>query len=144
MNIGAKIWSDIDKHGISIISTATIDNRPFTYTIGHCLKGWPELIVFGLDPVDAQMMFNELHRIWEERGYPAQPETEYKFEGAKCPFYFVEVDPEKNDHTHCVGLITRNEYRVLQIIVPDPEGRYPWNSECDPRFKAQPVLRSYS
>jgi Domain of unknown function (DUF4262) len=33
------------------------------------------------------------------------------------------------------------DFRVLQVVTPDAEGRFPWDSQCDPHTVAsQPLL----
>lgn len=33
--------------------------------------------------------------------------------------------------------------KALQVVVPDTEGKFPWDEDCAPRLKMQPNLRSH-
>jgi hypothetical protein len=33
--------------------------------------------------------------------------------------------------------------KALQVVIPDTEGKFPWEKDCDPRLKMQPNLRSH-
>ncbi len=107
---------------------------PFTYTIGLQKAGLPELIVFGRYDLN-DVLNHYADRMKREGAFPnGLPIPD---ELAKIPFVAV----------HCTSPATWDEYtvqagdyKVIQLVAPDKEGRYPWDEGCAEPFSMQPVL----
>lgn len=60
--IAAKIRSDIEKTGLSVIATVDVDEVPYAYTVGLSLKGLPDLCMRGFNPKLMHTLLNDAAR----------------------------------------------------------------------------------
>ncbi len=140
MDLYEKMAKQIRNHGRSVINV--MDDPPFTYSIGNAIAGLPELIVFGLHPQDATPLLNVWSRIMVDRG-AAFTDCELIDIGGRFPCMAgLCADHVRLDYTFQAGqFLGREDYPVVQIIVPDKSGRFPPDPLCDPAFSRAPVLR---
>jgi hypothetical protein len=135
----------IDEHGRSVVSVfPSPTSLAFAYTIGNHLKNLPELlIVINLHPEQSVMLLNEWSEQMIERGREfadgelirASPEDDLMVRAAHCR-------PEaKSRYTVQAGQFFEHEdYRVTQIILCDPKGRFPGDPHCARGYSDQPNL----
>jgi hypothetical protein len=111
---------------------------PSAYSIGAAHLGLPEVIVLGIDPgVGAQLVNAILEAgrsgksLTEGMPYPNL---------ANMPIYLKALSAERGrkhlpmaDAFHC-----GKPYATMQMIYPDPDGRFPWDP--DYHFPWQPLL----
>ncbi len=130
----------IAEHGRSVLSI--FDTPPFTYSIGNATVGLPELLVFGLAPSDARDLIN----IWSDRMIEHRPLTDGELVdiGGKFPAMAVAcADHVRAEYTIQAGqYLEREDYPVMQMVLPDPAGRFPGDPLCEAPFRALPVLRA--
>jgi hypothetical protein len=115
----------------------------FTYSTGWWLSiNHPELVIFG---IKSEIAGNVLWDLYREAlaGGPVEVgvRTDRAFNG--LPAYAFEVSPEF--YPEYLGwsrwFYGGDNFRCLQLVWPDPEGRFPWEDEADPSFsKIQPDL----
>lgn len=134
MNLMDKIEDDIKTHGRSVIGVLpdTADpNSAFAYTIGNAQAGLPELLALGGNSALVPAL-NILSRIMQSRGRFADRQQVYLGEGAKFPVCVVEAaDSVKDEYTVQATNYNGRDYDVMQVVVPDPQGRFPWDAECE-------------
>jgi Domain of unknown function (DUF4262) len=114
---------------------------PFAYTVGLTnFDRHPELVIVGVDHETAAAILDELSRRVQagERLTAGQrleglDETEY-------PMVLLAVtDPAS--HLVVARRLLGEELTALQVVWPDPDGRFPWDAAHDPRFLVmQPLL----
>ena len=108
------------------------DGPPFTYSIDLSIvkPGWPELIAIGFD---AGRMINAL------AGAPEPPLGLVHMEGAPVPF-LVRLVNAAHAREHYTFQIVDPAAPLAQIIVPDKDGRFPWDEGCAAPYKDQTLL----
>jgi hypothetical protein len=114
---------------------------PSAYTVGLTnFDHHPELVIVGVDHETAAAILDELSRRVQagERLTAGQrleglDETDY-------PMILLAVtDPAS--HLVVARRLLGEELTALQVVWPDPDGRFPWDAAHDPRFLVmQPLL----
>jgi hypothetical protein len=143
----ARIIADIDKHGRSCMGVFPLPdskdptNEAFTYTIGNSLVGLPELLVIG---IYGQAAIGILNAISDALKEAPDPFVEGPLEiGGKFPPYLVEAaESVKGDFTiQATQVLGRLDYRVMQVVFCDREGRFPWDAGCAEPYRNVKVHR---
>ena len=142
----------IRQHGYFITCVLGDQHDPgYCYTTGFLHVGHPELVAIGLDPSDAQFVFDRLYAEategrFREIGRDAQSEIEgapirllpvpaKHFTGPDCmllgfAFYYAH-------HPHLV----KGEHLFLQLVWPDQDLRLPWDDDVEwSVWRDQPIL----
>ena len=101
---------------------------PSSHTHGLNKYGSLELeLNFPVTKEKAGMILNLLGKKIAEKGkrYQSGDREDDIF---TCPCYFLETDPATPDFQfQC----------VLRILICDPQGRYPWETDCNPDYALQ-------
>jgi hypothetical protein len=113
----------------------------FTYTVGLTkTAGWPEIICFGLDQErTVGMLHDAILECWERSAQPYDGMILTKVvqgrsarlrsrDGLPAP-YFAMAD-WYSAHSGTPAVPER-----MQLMWPDPEGRFPDDPDCDPRVR---------
>ncbi len=113
----------------------------WAYTVGLHAHDLPELIVVGgMSLEDQYGMLHELAERMRENGAPEpgdrDPDFLVGFEVA-----FVEVD-ETAGEEFAVAHLVQSDFRALQVVWPDLENRFPWESDYEIPVGQQPLLGS--
>lgn len=139
MDLYEKMAKQIRERGRSVINV--MERKPFSYTIGNAIKGLPELLVIGLSPIDATYMLNVWSVTMIERG-SAFADREMVDIGGAFPCLAVAcVEGVRDVYTIQAGeYLERQDYDVVQMIVPDPGGRFPPDPLCAPGYRDVPIL----
>jgi hypothetical protein len=125
-----KIARDIKKCGVSLISVPDA-GPPFTYTIGLSESSLGrEIIVFALDPMTAGVILNHVAESVREGAVIEPGVPDDRWANMPCVFRHVTGD---NAEKYCGA--ARGYYdkpvRLLQLVIPDREGRFPWDDDYD-------------
>ena len=127
-----KIEGNVTRYGWH--STGVGDG--FLYTTGLTGGDHPELVVAGLPPETAHGLVGAAFGVIRS-GIPLAPGRDYEGIAAGFPVRFREVDQDAC--LHPLSVTTRFYGRrvpALQLLWPDPEGRFPGEPGCDPRMAA--------
>ena len=139
-----ELAADVATHGWIVMRISADSPGPdFAYSIGLVRTyGHPEIIIVGL-PMDVA------HQIINDVGAAVRDGTRFKagetsdafFNGYDVTFRAV---PEYQYGAY-LGWGRRfygnSEFPVLQLVYPDPDGRWPWQEAVTPEFRElQPVL----
>lgn len=119
---------------------------PFAYSVGLTERfNHPELILFGLGHDVALAIINTLVRRYVRRGWPAPVDQPIERVIESHPVVVKAVCAERAypyvrfAAQRCAAL--ERPLRVQQIILPDANGRFPWEGDYDPRMESiQPRL----
>jgi hypothetical protein len=134
----AGVSENIQRTGRACISILEAET-PFTYTIGNHLAGRPELIVFGMDPRQAGEVLNlasELPPIAEaEDGAIVSLGGVFGLKVVRCGSWAKE-----SFSIQATRYLGTSDYELVQLLVPDPFGRFPGDPGCEPVYDAQPIL----
>lgn len=132
------ICNDIRQHGRSVLCVGGEDDSPsLAYTIGNWPK-LPELLIIGTPKGG---VLNELSDIMIRQGR-AFVDGEIVDLGGKLPVKVIVADQRaKDDYTIQAGQYHKSEdYTVLQVLIPDKQGRFPDQPGCREPFAGFPVL----
>lgn len=139
-----KVRADIASHGWSVVKIEPDAVGPgFAYTIGLQERfGHPEVIVVGLPTALAHRLINEVgEAIRMGSRYAAGQRYDDVLREHAVTFRAV---PDYQLAAYC-GSAQRHykghALRVVQLIYPDRQGKWPWAEDVTPTFRAgQPVL----
>jgi hypothetical protein len=124
----------IATHGVGLQGVTELipGEGTFAYTIGHHRQGLPELIVFAPAvgaAADLLQRLSAMLRLGEIAGEAGREVPGQCGRGGELPVRFGAVDP-RWAHRHALGVYRHHpdadpaDIRVLQVIVPDAEGRF--------------------
>jgi hypothetical protein len=137
------IGNDIRRNGRSVLCIGAEDGSPaFAYTIGNAIEDLPELLMIGgVCDSCAVNALDDLSQTMIERG-SAFADGELVSLGAKYPVKIIDADQRARDeYTIQAGQYHDTEdYRVQQVLIPDRNGRYPDDPECQRPYATVPVL----
>jgi hypothetical protein len=117
------------------------ESPPFAYTVGLTnFDRHPELVIFGVDHDTAAAILNELSgRVQAGERLTAGQRLEGLVEAAYPMVLLAVHDPASHLAVAC--RLLGDELTALQVVWPDPAGRFPWEPAHDPRFLVmQPLL----
>jgi hypothetical protein len=117
-------------------------NDAFTYSVGNCLKGLPELLVIGI--FNDEYVINAASKIMVERGHKFGDGEVVDFGGRWPVRVFDAHDDVKDRYTIQVGSILRrsdDSYEVQQIVFCDKAGKFPWEAGCAAPYSRVKVWR---
>ena len=127
---------DIERYGRHVVCVAPTEaeasgdlNDYFSYTIGNSRKGYPELLVVGV--FRQGYILNSLSEMMIERGYKFA-DGEMVDLGGSFPVCLVDAaDSVKDDYTIQAGEhYGSSDYAVMQVVLSDKAGLFPWQSKC--------------
>ncbi|WP_076435288.1 DUF4262 domain-containing protein [Microbispora rosea] len=115
----------------------------FAYTVGlwHTYRS-PELAMFGLD---VHFMHELLNRLGDgvATGKPVEAEQERYDLIARHPVVLKQVDLRwyREFFGQAISFYRRPPFPVLEVVWPDPDGRFPWHPDCAEQYRElQPSL----
>lgn len=142
--IREKMAADIARTGRSVLSVFPDGEggEAFSYSVGNCLKDLPELLVLGMRPEDAGWLINDLSQEMIKRGRKFGDGEVFSL-GGPCPVCVIDAaESVKADYTIQAGhLIGGRDYDVMQIVPPDPAGKFPWDEGCAEPYSKAKVMR---
>lgn len=124
---GVKVREIIDRVGWMVQGVFGEGEPPFAYTVGLTEKQMPELYIFGLPPEVAARTLNDAAQQMLDRGEPfVDDEVVEKVLTiplvARAASSLEDVGVARRFYGHDIDLV--------QLVWPDPEGRYPWDDGC--------------
>jgi hypothetical protein len=144
-DIHALIRDHIDRYGQHIFDIGLSKRdppgfRPFSYTIGNHQWGMPELLVIGSQDWLGKAL-NILGKIQRTRGWGFF-DGELVSLGSTYPVRLINAGSRgKERFAIQVGVFyDTDDFQVMQVILPDPQGRYPGDLGCEPPYCHQPII----
>ena len=116
------------------------EDLSFTYTIGNQIHGLPELLVIG---THEGYLLNVLSEKMLQRGCAFADGELVKSSNGKVTVKIINADAQaREEYTIQAGRFFGGEnYAVQQVLLPDPDGRFPDEPKCRKPFSTIPVLR---
>ena len=139
------IRAHIEKHGRSIqqVGDSEGDDQqepPFMYTVGNHAAGMPELLIVGTNKSGFATVLNRLSDIQKERGRALEHE-ELVGVGGKFPLRVVDAGDLGRHYAAFARIYYATEtLEVRQVLLPDPQGRWPDTPGCAAPYREQPIL----
>jgi hypothetical protein len=136
----------IDTTGWAVMHVLPTDDdpdttAPFTYTVGLTAHDYPELITAGLPPQVAHSLLNDLaRRVYDkaERFTHGQ-----RISDLIAGYNAIIIDGPPTDDLlpgMAIARYGRDQIRLQQLVWPDQQGRFPWDSGYDLGPQAQPLI----
>jgi uncharacterized protein DUF4262 len=134
-----------EDHGWFVMKIAEDDRGPgFAYTFGLYEEfKHPELVLYGLDP-------GHMHRLLNDAGKRIKAGTRYYqdgdvihdlLEGYRCAFRSVNPRWYSKTCTWALWFYQQRSFPVLQLVWPDKNSRFPWDTGFDDSLRSkQPDL----
>jgi hypothetical protein len=118
-------------------------SQNFVYSVGLTLKQRPEIIMIGLfEPHLAQSLINRAATMSETTQFVDM--VPYIGIIDNYPVMFQRVTPESARKFAILAFNLYNDkVRLIQMFLPDRNGNFPWNSDCEARFREQAALNYY-
>jgi hypothetical protein len=143
-----QFYANIDRHiatlGRSILGVmGEGEHLGFSYTIGNHKADLPELLVIGLEPRTAGQLLNWMSDEMKKRGQSFENGELVNWGGeGKLALKFVRAGRKARDEytIQATRYLETEDYGLMQILVPDTEGRYPDEPGCAPPYGTVPVL----
>lgn len=111
------------------------DGSPsLSYTVGLTAKGLPELAIVGFDPNLHHRLLNDVARLMTEQGRRFVDWSESREVIQGYPVVFRSVPSPERVALFAVNLFPDANLFLLQIVLPDAAGLYPWDAGCDPQY----------
>lgn len=141
--IQVKLARDIGRDGwavLGVMPTAAAPLDPFTYSIGFFRSyDHPELLVSGMPPETAHAVLSILAgRIATGIRYEGGQEYPNLIEGVHgdyaCAFRQISKSHIDSKLTAAQRWNAYEDFPALQLVWPDPTGKFPWHDGYDRRF----------
>ncbi len=147
-----QVQATIERCGFQITGELGDQHRPeYTYTTGFLLHGQPEVVTIGLASESAAGLLHHLYRTIGgcERWATGRDHVHYCHD---LPFHLLDVPARHYTDPECIlsgipcyygatGLDQPPDRAVVQLVWPDPTGRFPWDPLVEPTvWRDQPIL----
>ena len=130
------VRKNIHRSGQHLVGVFDPDGKDpsFVYTIGNAQHGLPELILVG--NFDANQAGHILNIVGDQMRKSGEPLGEEVSLGGRWPIRVREASPQaKEKWTVQAGqYLGREDYRVQQLLLCDPQGVFPGEDGIDPVF----------
>lgn len=121
---------------------------PFAYTIGNYEKGLPELIMIGLGHEDSMYLLNVMGDIMRKQGHAFRNGELVRPADFKLPLKVIDASIDVHRDWTCQiipfyraeGHALAKPVRVQQVVVCDPQGRFPGDPGCAEPYSLFPLL----
>ena len=126
---------------LGVFGTKDDDGPSFAYTVGNHIKDLPELLIVGTH--DGSCL-NDLSQMMIENGRPFLDGEIVRIGGARLPVKVIRAGrAAHSDYTIQAGEYHgHDDYAVMQVLIPDKEGRYAGDAGCQEPYSGFPVLRA--
>jgi hypothetical protein len=145
-----RIIRNVRTHGCHIAGIIGDEKGPpYAFSIGLFLNyGHPEIVIFGLTRSDSADFINDIRdRAAKGRLYAAGDVSDDLVPGYRCCFVDVPLERYGAYLGTAIWFYAKSPrpFPCLQLVWPDTEGRFPWQTACDADVKRdQPLLSSFS
>jgi hypothetical protein len=134
------VRSRIAEYGFMVQKVAGMgsDERwpQFAYTVGLTAMGHPEILCHGLPLDSAQSFLIEIGDRVRNGSVFSGGMTTRELTRDGLPLTFIEATDTSD---LVVGAMIYGSVRALQLVWPDPQGRFPWEPGCIMNHDQQPL-----
>jgi hypothetical protein len=134
------VLSKIKKGGWGVIACPEEkDSPPFAFTIGLFEKfGHPEIILFGMDSRESAKALNFMGaRIQDGEVFKAL-QAYNDVLTSQC--MFAPVDVQQDYWLGYARWYYKKDFPAIQCVWADTNGRWPWNTDCDPGVAGRQMI----
>lgn len=136
------ITDKVREYGRAVVSVMAGEDgsAPFSYTIGNAARvpPVPELFVLGMIGDHAVWLLNAI----SEKLADGAPMGALDL-GGPCPVHVLIANEEAKGifAIQATRWLKRDDYELVQVVVPDPAGRFPWDADCAMPYCQQKIFR---
>ncbi|MGI6797038.1 DUF4262 domain-containing protein [Gordonia sihwensis] len=113
-------------------------NPPLTYTTGLTAHGRPELVMTGLPPDLAGILLDHAARaVVADPGFGPGSDVPARL---RRPVRFRAIDVIDAGALRLTRVVYGARFDAIQLVWPDDDGRYPWQSGYSIPARVQPLL----
>lgn len=139
--IRARVEDDVRRTGWHV--TGVFPTEDDKIKVGFCYTAglWgalqhPELIVFALPPNVAHGVFSGVReRILQGERFEDGQFADRVVRNYRVLFHSVPNDDDDYPTTSATAYYGHRDYPVLQLVLPDMQGRFPWQDDVDPKMR---------
>jgi hypothetical protein len=137
-----KLMEDISTHGwtdIGIFPTREDEGERFNYTVGMAEYDHPEMLVVGLENVQAHGVLASAYDLIR-KGIRLEPNTFVAEIVRDYDIAVVKVDDPLDPATpFTLAMELYGEVKAIQLVWPDEKRRFPWDADYDHKLDHQLV-----
>ena len=141
--VQGRIARSIATHGFGVLAVGPGEEEPpFSYTIGFAQTyGHAEVMVAGLPPVLAHTLLSAVGRLVKQGSILADWSTSTEIIKAHpVVFRRLSADAAVQNFPYAASNwqedVLGRPLEICKMVLPDPEGLFPWDSACSPAFSA--------
>lgn len=131
-DVVTKVSGMIEKNRFAVIMVGGSEDTPsFAYTVGLTNLNHPELVMVGLPPALAHQLLNDAGAMLLDGV------AEYK-DGDRIDHLIRDLPVVVQDLQYpdelfgmCCRILGKGNFRMHQVFMPDPNGKFPWDEDCD-------------
>jgi len=141
-----KLLSDVAQYGWHVLHILADESEPgYSFSVGLYLKfGHPEILVMGLSqPVAHELINLAAGYISNGKVFRPRERTDDLAHGFACSFVPILVEHYQQYLGYGIWFYRtlKQPFPSMQLVWPDKQGRFPWESGYDERFsKLQRLL----
>ena len=134
-----KVIADIERVGWSVIYVGTGDEEPaFSYTVGLAANGRPDVFMIGLPSNLSMALLNQCASNLLKKDVDTSDRALVE-EVAQTPLAFREdadglVEGLASVRRRVLQNLNLEDVGFVQLVVPDPNGKFPWDDGCDQSY----------
>ncbi|HUQ98480.1 MAG TPA: DUF4262 domain-containing protein [Gemmatimonadaceae bacterium] len=143
----AQTLTDIDRFGWTVWRVSNDKGPDFAYSVGMFRSlDHPEILIFGMPLDTMHQLINDIGaRVRQGARYSAGEVSSLFLDGYDVMFRAIPKFQYGGHLGWAKWLYGGEDFPALQMIYPDREGRWPWDSSVDHSFRDnQPVLADIS
>jgi hypothetical protein len=142
----SQIRANIDQYGrqcLGVLPDGDTVPLAFIYTIGNTVaaRPMPELLLIGDASPMVMGVLNHMSQMMQERGTPFEHGEVVDLGGMQPVMVLQAGHKARSGYTIQAGqYLGREDYPVLQVVMPDTEGHWPHDPACQPPYNQCPIL----
>lgn len=134
-----KLLSDVARYGWHVPHIFADESGPgYSFSVGFYLKfGHPEILVMGLSQPVATQFINLIGgHLSTGRVFRPRERTNDLAQGFECSFIPIAIEHYQYYLGYNIWFYRslKQPFPALQLVWPDKQGRFPWESDYDQRF----------
>ena len=122
-------------HNLEEVLEPGLPVRAFTFGL-YPSFGHPEIVIIGYPHnITSHLLATACERVQAGESFQLEREYEGFLDGYKVAFKHVHPSHYDRFLPFLKGLYRTNNFPVIQVVIPDEGGRYPWDSGVQAQFR---------
>lgn len=131
--MGTNYCNLMNEHPFLTFPICQTHGGAYTQGLRESCDDHPELLILLLPPDACHQFFWYAYHAIDKAGFRFKSGQKlHNFLGVEYPFAVVEVDPLSVEGSlQDAALVLKDQRHMLQLVLCDKQGRFPWEAECD-------------